>query len=293
MADALRLTSLPQRAPERIRSDRAPALRRPQPVLRLAAATPAPLALVAATTDTARFLDFDFHTGDAKSVLNRIAARPADLPFAYVVTPNVDHVVRLERIRSDLWPAYRRAWLTLCDSRILARLAGWAGVQLPVVAGSDLTAALFETVIAPGDSIAILGGSPAMIAELRRRYGLTDVRHYNPPMGFINDAHERGRAIGFVIESRARYTLLAVGSPQQEILACKLQASGAATGIGLCIGASLQFLSSEKTRAPRVVQQLSLEWLYRLAQEPRRMWRRYLIDGPQIFAIFRQWRRTA
>ncbi|PZN96930.1 MAG: glycosyltransferase [Alphaproteobacteria bacterium] len=254
---------------------------------------PAPPPATSAVGETARFLDFDFQQSDAAAVLQKIGTRGPDLPFAYVVTPNVDHVVRLERIRSDLWPAYRRAWLTLCDSRILARLADKAGVRLSVVPGSDLTAALFDTVIAPNDKVAILGGSPAMIAELCRRYGLRNVQHFNPPMGFIHDAHQRSRAISFLIEAHARYSVLAVGSPQQEILAWKVQASGAATGIGLCVGASLDFLCSEKTRAPRMLQKLSLEWLFRLVQEPRRMWRRYLVDGPQIFAIVQHWRRTA
>lgn len=287
MAASLRLSTTPRWAPQ-VRSTRstrpAVAPREPARVIPINAAT---------ALGTARFLDFDFQRGDVDAVLTNIATRPADASFAYVVTPNVDHVVRLERVRSDLWPVYRRAWLTLCDSRILARLAASAGLRLPVVPGSDLTAALFDKVIAPDDRIAVLGGSAEMIAELRRRYGLNNVLHYNPPMGFINDAHERGRAISFLIEARARYSLLAVGSPQQEILAWKVQASGAATGIGLCVGASLQFLSSEKTRAPELVQKLSLEWLFRLAQEPRRMWRRYLIDGPRIFAIFQQWRRAA
>jgi N-acetylglucosaminyldiphosphoundecaprenol N-acetyl-beta-D-mannosaminyltransferase len=286
MADALQAQSLP----------RPPSGAWPRPVgrapARAAAAVPVRSA-AAGAIGTARFLDFDFQQGDTAAILGKIATRPAALPFAYVVTPNVDHVVRLERVRSDLWPVYRRAWLTLCDSRILARLAASAGMPLPVVPGSDLTAALFDKVVRPDDPIAVVGGSPAMIAELSRRYGLTNIQHYNPPMGFIKDAHERGRAIGFLIAARARYSLLAVGSPQQEVLAYKVQASGAATGIGLCVGASLQFLTSEKTRAPQLIQKMSLEWLYRLAQEPRRMWRRYLVDGPRIFAIFQHWRRTA
>jgi exopolysaccharide biosynthesis WecB/TagA/CpsF family protein len=242
--------------------------------------------------ETAKFLEFDFHPATTATVLDMIAERPASEPFAYIVTPNVDHVVRLERIRSDLWPAYRRAWLTLCDSRILARLAASAGVRLPIVTGSDLTAAIFETVVQSDDRIAILGGSDAMIARICEIYGLTNVVHYNPPMGFIDNAYERARAISFLLDAGARFSFLAVGSPQQEILAYRVANSGVATGIGLCVGASLQFLTNEKSRAPRLVQKLALEWLYRLAVEPRRMWRRYLVDGPQIFAIFSQWRRS-
>lgn len=251
-----------------------------------------PAARVAPPSATARFLEFNFGTADFPAVLGALAARPADAPFAYVVTPNVDHVVRLERMRSDLWPAYRRAWITLCDSRILGKLATSAGIDLPIIPGSDLTAALFENTVRPSNRIAILGGEPAMIDRLRTRFGLKDIVHYNPPMGFINNAAERARAIQFLIDARARFSFLAVGSPQQEILAYRVARTGAATGIGLCVGASLQFLTNEKSRAPQVIQSLALEWLYRLAAEPRRMWRRYLVDGPHIFAIFQHWRRS-
>ena len=263
------------------------------PVATVSQAPPASSLVRAPIAQTAGFLEFEFLRASAAEVLEMIDERPADAPFAYVVTPNVDHVVRLERIRSDLWPAYRRAWLTLCDSRILARLAASAGVELPIITGSDLTAAVFETLARPDDRIAILGGSPAMIASIRSRYGLNNVVHYNPPMGFINNARERARAIAFLLDARARFSFLAVGSPQQEILAYRVASSGVATGIGFCVGASLEFLSNEKSRAPKVVQSLALEWLYRLAQEPRRMWRRYLVDGPQIFTIFQHWRRSA
>ena len=242
---------------------------------------------------TARFLEFDFGTAEMPLVLNSLASRPADAPFAYVITPNVDCVVQVERMRSDLWPVYRHAWVTVCDSRILGKLATAAGIELPIIPGSDLTVALFENTIRRDDRIAILGGEAAMIDRLRNQFGLTNVVHYNPPMGFIHSASERARAITFLIEARARFSFLAVGMPQQEIIAYRVARTGAATGIGLCVGASLDFLTNEKSRAPRLLQSLALEWLYRLAVEPRRLWRRYLVDGPHIFAIFQQWRRSA
>jgi N-acetylglucosaminyldiphosphoundecaprenol N-acetyl-beta-D-mannosaminyltransferase len=241
---------------------------------------------------TIQFIDVAFTDRSAASVIDAISTRPPASPFVYVVTPNVDHVVRLQRSRSDLWPAYRGAWMTLCDSRILARLARQAGCSLPVVPGSDLTAEMFEHVIEPSDSIAILGGGAALVAQLAQRYGLRDVRHYNPPMGFIHDPVAVARAVRFLIEARARYNFLAVGSPQQEIVAYRVARTGNATGIGFCIGASLDFLSGDQDRAPVLMQRMSLEWLFRLASNPRRMWRRYLVEGPEIFQIASSWRRS-
>lgn len=243
------------------------------------------------TGGTAEFLGFAFDRIEPDVALKSILARAAHAPFAYVITPNVDHVVRLQCARSDLWPAYRHAWLTLCDSRILAKLAGSVRVNLPVTTGSDLTAEMFRTAIARDDRVAILGGDAAMIETLRTSGGFTNLVHYNPPMGFINDPLERLLAVDFVVNAQARFTFLAVGSPQQEILAYEVARTGEAVGVGLCIGASLDFIGGKTTRAPRIVQKLSMEWLFRLATNPARLWRRYLIDGPMIFSIFRHWRR--
>lgn len=257
----------------------------------------APPGLVATTVQQrgassgVQFIDLVFAADGSTTILDAIARRPPDAPFAYVVTPNVDHIVRLQRSRSDLWPAYRGAWLTLCDSRILAGLARKVDLAIPVVTGSDLTADLLEKVVAPSDRIAIVGASSSTVARITARYDLRNVMHYNPPMGFIRDPFEVARVVQFLVEAKARYTFLAVGSPQQEILAHRAQLVGLTIGTGFCVGASLNFLSGEEERAPAVMQQLSLEWLHRLILNPSRLWRRYLVDGPEIFRIARDWRQ--
>ena len=67
--------------------------------------------------------------------------------------------------------------------------------------------------------------------------------------------------------------------------------AGGAVGVGLCIGASLDFLTGRKARAPLWMRKASLEWLHRLLSEPRRLWRRYLVEGPRIFVLTMRWRR--
>ena len=62
--------------------------------------------------------------------------------------------------------------------------------------------------------------------------------------------------------------------------------------MGLCVGASLDFLGGKARRAPVWVQRARLEWLHRLVQEPGRMWRRYLVEGPKVFLLWQRWRQT-
>jgi exopolysaccharide biosynthesis WecB/TagA/CpsF family protein len=224
-------------------------------------------------------------------------ARPTDR-FAYVVTPNVDHVVRAARGSADLARMYEGALLSLLDSRVLHRLAaGHPARPRAVVPGSTLTQALFGRVIGPDDPITVVGGDAATIAALRRRHGLSRLRHHDPPMGFADDPAAFEACIAFVEEAPARFVFLAVGSPRQERLAQALVARGRATGIGLCIGVSLAFAAGTRARAPAWMQAAGLEWLHRLVSEPGRLWRRYLVDGPAILPILladrRMRRRTA
>lgn len=226
--------------------------------------------------------------------MSRIVDLSQGSQFTFVVTPNVDHAIKLSQadVHAAFRYAYSKASLILCDSRILSGLARLFGVTLSLVPGSDLTREMFARALGPGDSVAIIGGDAMMLAELQRRYpGITYHQHV-PPMGFINNERARAEAAAFIEDSRAHYVFLAVGSPQGEILAADVVDRGKAIGVGLCIGASIEFIVGIKQRAPLWMQKLSLEWLFRLLSEPRRLWRRYLVEGPAIFALVLRWRMT-
>lgn len=238
-----------------------------------------------------RFLDLDFDLLPFDAVAAWLGARTADDRLAYVVTPNVDHMVRLERLPANLRAAYGEADLCLCDSRVLSRLARLCGIDLPVVAGSDLVAALFGSILRPGDSVCLIGGTAAQADILRARVPDIAIVHHEPPMGLLGDPAGRAAAIAVAAAARARLTLLAVGSPQQELLAWEMRRSGQARGTALCIGASVDFLTGAQTRAPRLLQRAGLEWAWRLVTHPRRLGRRYLIEGPAIFPLVWRWRR--
>lgn len=229
-------------------------------------------------------MPFDVVTGSG--ALEAIAARSAHAPFAYVVTPNVDHIVRCHKRR--LHALYEAAWLSLCDSRVIARSSRLLRIRVPgVITGSDLTRVLFEEIMQPGDTVTVIGCAPEHIQVLRRKMPAVTIHHYNPPMGFADDEREMARAADFVVNHPSRFTFLAVGSPQQEKLAYLIRQKPA-VGIGFCIGASILFLTGAEKRAPDWMQRLGMEWLFRLTQNPARMWRRYLVEDPVIFRLIFQ-----
>ncbi len=222
-----------------------------------------------------------------------VAAAYGHARYGYVVTPNVDHIIRCHE-DAGFRALYRSAEFVLMDSRFFARILRMlTGVRLRVCTGADLSEALLSKVAAADDPIVIVGGEDGDIAKLALRYRLTHVHHYNPPMGFIDDPLAVEQCLQFIeSESPFRFCFLAIGSPQQEVLAHHLKSRGVARGLALCVGASLNFLTGVERRAPRWMQQLSLEWLHRLLENPQRMAGRYLIRGPRIFRYLRRARFT-
>ena len=230
----------------------------------------------------ATFLGIRFHAMSIDEASADILAQ-ADRPFRYVVTPNVHHMVRLLDERTGMYPFYLAAWRVLCDSRVLSRLARLQGIVLPVITGSDLTAHLLSYAAKHRMTVAVVGPSDADCAKLIEKYpGLAVVCH-TPVHGFMSLEPDAARAVAVVVEAKSPITFLAVGMPQQEQLARRIMDEPGAHGVGLCIGASIDFLTGKQTRAPLWIQRAGIEWLHRLLTNPVRLAPRYLIECPKIF----------
>jgi exopolysaccharide biosynthesis WecB/TagA/CpsF family protein len=208
---------------------------------------------------------------------------------AYVVTPNVDHLIRCHEDPSYM-ELYRAADYVLLDSRFAAYLLrAVKGLKLPVCPGSDLLPMLLDTIVKPADAVVLIGGTAEQAQMLAREYSLSHMRHHNPPMGFINDRAAIEQCLEFIERaSPFRFCFIVVGSPQQELLAHELKARARARGLVLCLGASLNFLTGVEKRAPLWMRRVGLEWLYRLWQDPKRLARRYLVRGPKFFGHLRR-----
>jgi N-acetylglucosaminyldiphosphoundecaprenol N-acetyl-beta-D-mannosaminyltransferase len=213
----------------------------------------------------------------------------------YAVTANVDHVVRLHR-RPELQPLYDNADLTVADGMPLIWASKRLNRPLPErVAGSDLFPALCQQAAFHGLSVFLLGGDPgtadAAAEVMRKRHpSLKVAGTYCPDFGFERDPDQCRAAVDAVRQAAPDILFVGLGSPKQEQwIADHCHEYGAKLSIG--VGISFSFACGHVVRAPRWMQRAGLEWLHRLAQEPRRLARRYLIDDAVFLRLFlREWR---
>ena len=167
------------------------------------------------------------------------------------------------------------------------------------VAGSDLVPAVFDAVDPQQPlRVFLLGAGPGVaeraagIIEAKWE-GVKVVDTYSPPFGFEKDDAEQERILAKVEAAASDILVVGLGAPKQEVWVHK-QRHRLASSVVLCVGATIDFLAGEKSRAPRWIQNLYMEWLYRLLSEPRRLFWRYLKDAwvfPQL--VWREWRRMS
>jgi N-acetylglucosaminyldiphosphoundecaprenol N-acetyl-beta-D-mannosaminyltransferase len=220
-----------------------------------------------------------------EAVCRILDSAPSPRGCEFVVTPNLDHAVLLEK-NAGLRSAYEKAGLVLADGWPVVLASRLLGRSLPErVTGSDLVPALFEAAQASGHPLKVylLGAGPGVAERaalnIHKKWPLvTVVGTYSPPMGFERDPQECRAIIERINQANPELLVLGLGAPKQELWIDKHQADLSARW-ALCVGATIDFLAGEKRRAPRWMQRLCLEWLFRLGSEPKRLFRRYLHDG--------------
>jgi N-acetylglucosaminyldiphosphoundecaprenol N-acetyl-beta-D-mannosaminyltransferase len=210
-----------------------------------------------------------------------------------VVTPNVDHIVRLagdEAFRE----VYRRADLVLADGMPVLWAARLLGTPLPEkVSGSDFVMPVARLAAQRGWRVYLLGGAPGaavaaaarMLDEAGLRVGGIDV----PLVSTEGDEAAERAIVERVVAARPDLVLVAFGAPKQERLCARIR-DRVRPAVLLCVGVSLSFVAGHVRRAPAWISRLGLEWVHRLLQEPRRLWRRYLVEDPKFLAIV--WRTS-
>jgi N-acetylglucosaminyldiphosphoundecaprenol N-acetyl-beta-D-mannosaminyltransferase len=207
-----------------------------------------------------------------------------DLNCRFVVTPNVDHVVLFQH-HAGLRCAYEHAALVLADGMPVVAASRLLGRPVPDrVAGSDLAPALFDVAGERGGlRVYLLGAAPGVAERaakkiLERWPHVNVVGTYSPPIGFERDPHECDAILARIGAAQPDLLIVGVGAPKQELWVDAHRERIEAT-VALCIGATIDFLAGEKQRAPNWMRRCGLEWLHRVASEPRRLLGRYARDA--------------
>lgn len=214
---------------------------------------------------------------------------------SYVVTPNVDHIVQLEK-DEELKRVYENASLILTDGKPLIRISNWYKTPIKEkISGSDLFPRVCDLAAKKGYTMYLLGAAEGVADKaaknLMDKYkGLNIVGTYSPPFGFEKDKVELKKIERQIQEVHPDILIVGLGCPKQEKYMyhhCK----ELDVPISFGLGASIDFEAGNIKRAPRWMSEHGLEWLYRITQDPKRLAKRYLVDDMKIIRIARKYRR--
>lgn len=210
---------------------------------------------------------------------------------AYVITPNVNHVVKVQH-DPEFREVYDHADLVLVDGMPLLWAANMLKKPLKEkVSGSDLFPLLCRRCEEKGYSVFLMGGiTPSIIQDTVKKLHLDFPKlkiagYESPVFGFDQDEAESRRIAQKIKDSRADVLFVGVGAPKQEKWIYRYKDFYQA-GVSLAVGAAFNFYLGYTKRAPKWMQKNGLEWLYRFAQEPRRLFKRVVIENSEFFKLF-------
>ena len=199
-----------------------------------------------------------------------------------ICTVNLDFLVRAQT-HTDIARILGRADLNVADGAPVVWLSRLMGRQVPGrIAGADLVPELIAAAAARGASVFLLGGQDGVAqkasARLLARHPTLRVAGVHEPAVIGTEAGDDDGIVAAINASEADILLVALGHPKQELWIDRnrdrLRVS-VAIGVGCC----LDLIAGQVRRAPRWMQAVGLEWLFRLIQEPRRLFRRYTTDA--------------
>ncbi len=206
-----------------------------------------------------------------------------------VFTPNVDHIV-IASEDSRLRRAYARASLSLADGTPVVWASRLFDPPLPErVAGADFVPRVLERAAERGWRVYFLGGAPGVVAlareRLRERLPALSVVGVDEARIDVDDPPDKRETVLAPIRAaRPDLVFVALGAPKQEIWidGCR---DAMKPMVFFGIGASLDFVAGTVPRAPAWMAVSGTEWLFRLSREPRRLWRRYLVQDPKFLLV--------
>ena len=232
---------------------------------------------------------------DTVSLINEWMEQPQK-QCRFVVTPNVDHIVKFQT-DVGLQAAYEQAALVVTDGKPIVWSANFLGVNIPgTVPGSDLVPAIFDYAQTNNKllTVFLLGAMPGVADRAREMIHATwpmvkVVGTLSPDFGFDKNTTVSKAICETINASGADLLVLGLGAPKQELWITQYAAE-ISVKVALCVGATIDFIAGEKSRAPVWMQKIGMEWLHRIRSEPRRLAKRYMVDAivfPKL--VFKEW----
>lgn len=214
---------------------------------------------------------------------------------SYVVTPNVDIIIKMEA-DTKLQEIFENAALALTDGEPLLWIAKWYGTPVKEkVSGSDLFPRVCQLAAEKGYRIFLCGAAEGIAAKAAKN--LTDrfpslqvAGTYSPPYGFEKDPEKVEKVVSIIKEAAPDILIFGLGTPKQELFTYQHYVQ-MRVPITLCLGASIDFEAGNVKRAPRWMSDHGLEWLFRITQDPKRMFKRYIIDDTKILKLIWKYRK--
>lgn len=208
-----------------------------------------------------------------------------------LVTPNVDHLMKLQHDR-EFYEIYQKAEYITVDSQIVRLALKFLGTPVKeVITGSDFFPS-FYNYHKENDKIKIFlfGAAPGVADKalkiINEKVGREIiVGACSPSFGFEKNETECENIIDIISNTEANVLVVGVGAPKQEKWIYKYKDRLSNINVFLAIGATIDFEAGNIKRAPKIFQKLAIEWLYRLIKEPRRLWRRYIVEDLPFFYL--------
>ena len=206
-----------------------------------------------------------------------------------VFTPNVDHLMKIQKDR-EFYERYRESDYRVCDGQILFWMLKLLGKPVKEkISGSRFFPAFYQYhQDKENTKIFLLGAAPGVATKAQRNINQKVGRKivvdtYSPTFGFEKDKSECDYIIEKINNSGANVLVVGLGAPKQEKWIIKYKKFLTSINTFLAVGASIDFEAGHKRLAPKWISDAGLETPYRLLSEPRRLWRRYLIEHPPFF----------
>jgi len=219
-----------------------------------------------------------------------------NLTEGIVVTPNIDHLIKLQK-DEEFYDVYKKADYVVCDSKLIQIASKFLGTPIvEKISGSDLFPAFYNYHKSNEEvKIFLLGSANQVIVDkaieninkkIKRKIVIGGV---SPSFGFEKNEKECQEIVKHINKSGATVLAIGVGAPKQEKWIIKYKEQMPNIKIFMAIGATIDFEADHIKRSPAWISNIGLEWLYRLLSEPKRLWKRYLIDDiPFFWLIFKQ-----